>query len=92
MSSYANIAETTAFQSFRQDGTPSRRSWLQIWLDARRAKAAERRLADQLSAMDNQQLLDIGIDPAGLAATTVRLAELNPAVVSCSFMFSLSRS
>jgi hypothetical protein len=91
MSSYANIAETTAIQSFHQGGGLRRHSWLQAWLEARRTKAAQHRLADKLSSMDSQQQLDIGIDPAGLAATTIRLAELNPAVVSCSFMFSLSR-
>lgn len=91
MSSYANIAETTALQSFRQDGASRRRSWLQIWIDARRVKAAQRRLAEDLRYMDHAQLVDIGIVPASLSATTVRLAQLNPPALSCSFMFSLSR-
>ncbi len=91
MSSYANIAETTAFQSCRQDGDLSRRSWLKIWLDARRARAAQRRLAEELRFMDHQQLADFGIDPASLPATTVRLAQINPAVIACSIMFSASR-
>lgn len=84
MSSYANIAEITAFQSFGQGEVPRRRNWLETWLDARRAKTAQRRLAEELRFMDRLQLADIGIDPASFSATTVRLAQLNPAVISFS--------
>jgi uncharacterized protein YjiS (DUF1127 family) len=88
---YAITAQTTAFQSARQASTPRLRGWLTHWLDAHRAKAAERRLTEQLLAMDSRQLADIGIEQSGFSDATRRLAAINPYVFCLSLPYSARR-
>jgi hypothetical protein len=92
MSSFSVLAETTAIATQRQVARGSWLHWLEAWRGVRRARTSQRQLVERLSAMSDQELRDIDVDPASLTSTTIRLAQQSPAVLTFCMLSSGGRA